>query len=107
MALHGTTQVVWTHMGRPFSFAIFVSSLLDVPTFFLFISEVECYNPRNDVLTSCPTLLRKKGNLAACTLNGKIYAIGGGDGSQCFSDVEMFDPALGKWVNNQPMLKKV
>lgn len=50
-------------------------------------------------------MLREKGSLAGATLNGKIYAIGGGDGVKCFSDVEMFDPAQGGWINIQSMLQ--
>jgi len=52
-------------------------------------------------------MLREKGSLAGATLNGKIYAIGGGDGVECFSDVEMFYPAQGRWINNQSMLHTV
>jgi kelch-like protein 20 len=40
-------------------------------------------------------------------LYGKIYAFGGGDGIGCFSEVEVFDPAQGKWIKSQPMLEKV
>jgi len=52
-------------------------------------------------------MLRKKGSLSGATLNGKIFAIGGGDGIECLSDVETFDPAIGKWYTNKPMLYKV
>jgi len=52
-------------------------------------------------------LIRAKGSLAGATLNGKIFALGGGNGSETFADVEMFDPALGKWIYNQSMLQKV
>lgn len=49
----------------------------------------------------------EKGSLAGVSLNGKIFAIGGGNGCECFSEVEMFDPALGRWINSQPMFEKV
>jgi hypothetical protein len=48
-----------------------------------------------------------KGSLAGVSVNGRIYAFGGGDGTKCFSDVEMFDPVHGKWIKIQPMLEKV
>ncbi|XP_048565901.1 kelch-like protein 17 [Triticum urartu] len=51
-------------------------------------------------------MTRAKANLAGVSLCGKIYAFGGGDGSESFLDVEVFDPAYGKWIKNQPMLKK-
>lgn len=69
--------------------------------------EVECYSQRNDSWTLCPSLIRPKGSLAGVTLNGKIFALGGGDGCECFSDVEMFDPATGRWIYSQSMLQKV
>ncbi|KAL5212262.1 hypothetical protein ABZP36_023109 [Zizania latifolia] len=47
-----------------------------------------------------------KGSLAGVSLNGKIYTFGGGDENQYFSDVEVFDPAYGKWIKYQPMLEK-
>jgi hypothetical protein len=74
---------------------------------FIFFYEVDCYDRRSDDWTTCPSLNHERGNLAGVTSNGKIYAFGGGDGNQCFSDVEVFDPAHGKWTKNQPMLEKV
>lgn len=73
----------------------------------LCINEVECYSQRNDEWTMCPHLNCAKGSLAGATLNDKIYAIGGGDGHECFSDVEMFDPVLERWISSQSMLQKV
>ena len=75
--------------------------------FYLFFYEVDCYDPRRDDWTTCPPLSRDKGSLAGVSVNGRIYAFGGGDGSECFSDVEIFDPSLGKWIKNRPMLERV
>lgn len=52
---------------------------------------------------ACPCLKQKKGSLAGATLNGKIFAIGGGDESRSFSEVEMFDPVLGSWIYSPSM----
>lgn len=71
------------------------------------ISEVECYNPKYDEWTMCSPMSTERGNLAGATLNGKIFAIGGGKGSDCYFDVEMFDPALNKWFNSTSMHEKV
>lgn len=65
---------------------------------------VECYSSRNNEWIECPSLNRKKGSLAGISLNSKIYAIGGGDGNETFSEVEMFDPYLGKWLCGPSML---
>lgn len=40
-------------------------------------------------------------------MDGKLFAVGGGDGSECFSDVEMFDPNIGRWISARSMLQKV
>lgn len=54
-----------------------------------------------------PSLNRKKGGLAGISLNEKIFAIGGGDGVYCFSEVELFDLDVGRWIPTQSMLNKV
>jgi hypothetical protein len=54
----------------------------------------------SNVWITCPCLKQNKGGLAGATLNGKIFAIGGGNGSQSFSEVEMFDPAHGSWIDS-------
>ena len=56
---------------------------------------------------TCPRLKHAKRSLAGTTLNDKIFAIGGGDGSAVFSEVEMFDPALGRWIDSVSMRQKV
>jgi hypothetical protein len=55
----------------------------------------------------CPRLKHEKGSLAGVTLNDKIFAIGGGNGSTTFSEVEMFDPALGRWIDSLSMRQNV
>ncbi|CAN6715472.1 unnamed protein product [Malus baccata var. baccata] len=54
----------------------------------------------------CPSLREKKGSLAAATTNNKIFAMGGGNGVDCFSDVEMLDLDMGRWIYTQSMLQK-
>jgi len=56
---------------------------------------------------TCPRLKHAKGSLAGTMLNDKIFAIGGGDGSAVFSEVEMFDPALGRWIDSVSMRQNV
>jgi Kelch motif len=71
------------------------------------LSEVECYNRSTDEWTQCPPLSCSKGSLAGVALGGKIFAIGGGDGQNCFSCMEMLDPSVGKWVFSESMNEKV
>lgn len=69
--------------------------------------EAECYNPLNNEWISCPSLSERKGCLASASLNDKIYALGGGNGTYCFKEVEMLDPVLGRWIPVQSMQQKV
>lgn len=68
---------------------------------------VESYNPLRNQWIQQPSLKEKKGSLAGASLNDKIFAIGGGNGAQCFSEVEMFDFNIGNWISARPMMKKV
>lgn len=68
---------------------------------------MECYNRGGNNWIACPRLKHKKGSLAGTVLNDKIFAIGGGDGSSVFSEVEMFDPALGRWIDSLSMRQNV
>ena len=71
------------------------------------MDEVYYYDRSRGDWSTCPSLTRDRWSLAGVSVNGRIYAFGGGDGTECFSDVEMFDPTHGKWIKNQPMLEKV
>lgn len=77
----------------------------DTLDFFLY--KVESYNPISNQWVNRPSLNQKKGRLAGISLNQKIFAIGGGNGVQCFSEVEMFDPYVGRWIPGQSMRCKV
>ena len=43
-------------------------------------------------------MLSKRCRLGVATLNGKIYACGGYDGSSFLKTVEVFDPVTKKWA---------
>lgn len=74
---------------------------------FFFFFKVESYSSANDQWTLCPSLTEKKGSLAGATLDGKIFAMGGGNGFTCFSDVEMLDLDVGRWIRTRSMTQKV
>jgi hypothetical protein len=50
---------------------------------------------------------RKKGSLSGAALDGKIFAVGGGNGTESFSEVEMLDFDVGRWIPTRSMLDKV
>ncbi|KAI3875060.1 hypothetical protein MKW98_019633 [Papaver atlanticum] len=71
-----------------------------------FQNQIESYNPQRNEWTPRPSLSHQKGCLSGVTLCDKFFAIGGGDGLNCFSDVQMFDPAVGRWIPTQSMHQK-
>lgn len=84
------------------------SSGIQVLLIFLSSScEVESYSPANDEWTLRPPLNQEKGSLAGATIDNKIFAIGGGNGIESFSDVEMLDLDIGRWISTRSMLQKV
>lgn len=72
---------------------------------FLFI--VESYSLANHQWVSRPSLNQKKGSLAGVSLNNTIFAIGGGNGVECFSEVEMFELDAGRWIQTPSMRHEV
>lgn len=50
---------------------------------------------------------QRKGGLAGVSFDDKIYAIGGGNGAECFSEVEIYHLGIGRWIPTQSMLHKV
>lgn len=75
--------------------------------FFICECEAESYNPGANQWTICPPLSRKNGSLGGATVNDKIYAVGGGNGVECYSAVEMLDFDIGSWIPTRSMLQKV
>ncbi|KAK6786530.1 hypothetical protein RDI58_015055 [Solanum bulbocastanum] len=86
----------------PSIFVCFLKKCVDITCSFL----VESYNPLRNQWSQQPSLNEKKGCLAGASLNDKIFAFGGGNGVQCFSEVEMFDLNLGHWISAQSMMQK-
>ncbi|KAL8105595.1 hypothetical protein AgCh_029410 [Apium graveolens] len=66
----------------------------------------EWYNIADNKWFPRPSTGRPKGSLAGATLQNKIFAIGGGNGSESFSEVEMLDLYLGRWIMTQSMIEK-
>lgn len=45
--------------------------------------------------------------MAGVSLDDKIYAIGGGNANDCFSEVEILDLNIGRWVRTRSMVQEV
>ncbi|KAL6529128.1 hypothetical protein OROHE_014872 [Orobanche hederae] len=57
-------------------------------------------------MTRRPSLSKKKGSMAGASLYETIFAMGGGNGVECFSEVELLDLNIGSWMSTQSMLEK-
>jgi hypothetical protein len=58
---------------------------------------VEKYSAAGDAWERVGGLKMKRHSLAACALMGRVFAVGGVDGSKSLSIVEIFDPSLNLW----------
>lgn len=105
--VYGMTQVYLFFLSifHPFQIAGFLFH--KAITFQFSSSEVESYNPLIKQWSSRPSLKRRKGSVASVSLEDKMLAVGGGDGVECFSEVEIFDPNVGRWIPTQSMCNKV
>jgi len=60
-------------------------------------NAVTAYDPRANTWSALAPMLSPRDNFAAVVLNGRIYAIGGWDGSQNLSSVEVYNPTANSW----------
>ncbi|XP_027767883.1 uncharacterized protein LOC107001590 [Solanum pennellii] len=81
-----------------------------------YFAEVEMYDPQVGRWIPSRSMWQKQFSLAATELNGALYAVGGfdgdkylahalggSDGSQMMSSVEIYDPHQGTWMIGEPM----
>lgn len=72
----------------------------------LALNTVECYNAETNRWEECAPMPTPRSFLAAVVLRGRIYAIGGSDGSQVLQTVECFDTETNTWQTLPPMLTR-
>lgn len=69
-----------------------------------FISSAEVYNPSTNTWTKLASMSAARGCFRTEVINGKIYAIGGYDGSSKYlSSTEVYDPSTNVWTTLTPM----
>ncbi|KAI7990592.1 Kelch-like protein 2 [Camellia lanceoleosa] len=68
---------------------------------------VESYNAISDQWVSHPLLNQRKRSLAGASLYNKIFAVGGGNEVECYSEVEMLDMNIGRWITSQSMQQSI
>lgn len=58
---------------------------------------VEAYNPRSDRWEMLPALPQPRSRYALAAVEGKVYLIGGWDGTKVCAEVWMYDPSVKTW----------
>lgn len=69
-------------------------------------STIEAYDPQADTWTKKANMPTPRSHLSTSAVNGKIYAIGGGEGGvdrAALSTVEAYDPQTDKWTRKADM----
>ena len=66
-------------------------------------TSMERYDPVTDTWDSIAPMKNGRWILSACTLNGKIYAIGGLSEGRAVSTVEEYDPVSDQWTTKKSM----
>ncbi len=67
------------------------------------VATVYLYDPDKDVWTARAAMPTPRGALAVAESGGKLYAIGGYDGSSNRAEVEVYDPAGDTWTARAPL----
>ena len=61
------------------------------------VNTVEVYDPNSNSWSTAASMPTLRGYLAAASLNGKIYAIGGGTANALSNTVVVYDPSSNSW----------
>lgn len=67
------------------------------------VAWVEAYDPATDTWTAKAPLPVASQQLAAVTIKGKIYAVGGSTANHALADLQAYDPATNTWTLKSPM----
>lgn len=67
------------------------------------LCETECFDCLRGLWMTGPDLTVPRRNCAAAELDGRLYAIGGFDGSHILNHVEAYDPRMKNWMPIEPL----
>ena len=71
-----------------------------------YLDRLHCLNMSTMVWMEMSPMMSKRCYIATATLDGKLYAIGGHDGSSRLQTVEMYDPKSNMWTEMPSMLQR-
>lgn len=68
---------------------------------------VESYNPSLNSWAELTPMKEPRGRFDVAVVKGKVYAVGGSNGTTELSTVEMYDPETGKWsrISSLPLAR--
>merc|ERR1711966_535318 len=68
------------------------------------LNELEIYDCLRDCWTEGPPLNIPRRNGCSAVLDGRVFAIGGFDGTSILNLVESYDPRMKSWMECSPLL---
>ncbi|KAG7266659.1 hypothetical protein CRUP_028376, partial [Coryphaenoides rupestris] len=68
--------------------------------------EYSCYSITKNSWFFGPEMNSRRRHVGVISVGGKVYAVGGHDGSEHLGDMEMFDPLTNKWMMRASMNTK-
>ena len=71
-----------------------------------YLDTVERFDPASNAWEAVAPMSGQRSSMGVAVLQGKLYAVGGWDGSTCLDTVERFDPATNAWEAVVPMSAK-
>ncbi|MFH1098041.1 MAG: PEGA domain-containing protein [Candidatus Desantisbacteria bacterium] len=67
-------------------------------------NDIKIYDPANDSWSTGAKILTPRKRMGVCAVNGKLYAIGGGDRSELpFNTAEEYNPITNYWATRENM----
>jgi hypothetical protein len=67
------------------------------------LATMQRYTPSSNTWTTCAPMSTPRMTPAVVTIGGRIFAIGGANGSWSLNTVEVYDPATDSWAEMAPM----
>ena len=62
------------------------------------MKSVELYSPNSNLWATLAPMKEARGRFDIAVANGKVYAVGGSNGTNELATVEMYDPLVLKWI---------